>query len=651
MSVDSVERAGAEPGWTSEIDLGRWVRAAGRRWPALAAIFVLALLAALGLWWLSGQIGEPAYQADADVAIVRTASELTFDERFTTTSGDTPVTAIGARRSALVGLASSTALAQAVIDELGDLLEPAQRNPARLAAAVEATLVTGNGRTGDSDLIRITATAPSPEEAAAIAGAWARAFVRQANQTYGQVPDELLASIKQEQVNAEQEYNAAQAALESFLTTSRFDEVGRQVLDLEATLGNIRQARRDSLVSLLENVVKAQARVSAAYLEADAANRSEPYVREQEGRRQLLLETIDALYGGQSEVFRQRARQDIQLLQDAYARRLQTARALDGARTLRRQVEAAGDEVSGGSALVLEYLKLQALTQLTDPVEPPTQQVTSATDLTVQGELPPGQMENQQLQSVAPTVFGTTQPVQVYTAANPVQVQLDARSAVDKELLLAEVDALIATLDARSAELEQQIAEQSTRLLDADRYGDVGAVTISGEELGAAVLSQYESLLAQGILSPTLALQSMPAPDESAATAGFEMDAELQALAGAVGDPAFQEVLAPLEAQLRERRTEYESLRARQGQLAQMRDLAFETYKTVTSKVAELSVARAAAGSEVRFVAPAVPPAEPVPGLSLIFTLAIGAVAGLLLAALYLLVAELRARTPGEQRP
>lgn len=657
MSVQPAEPAGSpgvEPGWLREIDLGRWAQAAARRWPAMLAIFTVSIVAAAALWWLSGQVGALAYQSSADVAIVRTTSELTFDERFTTTAGELPVTNIAARRSALLGLAGSPALAQAVIDELGGELGEMEQNPARLAAMVQAALVTGNGRPGDSDLIRVTATASSPEKAAAIAEAWARAFVQQANQVYGQVPDEMLGSIQQERTSAEENYNAAQAALQSFLAESRLDEVNRQATSLDAVVSALYDARRDSLDGVLGSMVQAEEQLAAALLSAEADNRTIPYLQEQEGRRRLLLDAIDALYGGQSEVFRQRAQQDIQLLQDAYTRRLQTTRALDAARTLRRQVEAvevAGGEISGGSALVLEYLKLQALTQLTDPVAPPQQQVASAPTVDVQGELParlPAQQQAQ-AQTVTPTIVENTQPVQVYMAASPVQVQLDARAAVDRELLLAELDALVATLEERGAELEGQIIAQSELLLDADRYGDVGEVAFSSGELTEAVQAQYAGLMAQGILTPSLSLAGLSAP-QGDASAVPTPGGDWAALAGSVTDAAFREALAPLEAQLRSLKAESEALRARQMQLTQMRDLALDAFKAVNSKATELAVARAAADSEVRFAAPAVLPAGPVPGLSLPLMLALGAVVGLLLAALYLVVAELRAGRPGEAR-
>ena len=106
------------------------------------------------------------------MAIARTQSSITFDERFTTLSQD-QLQAISAadsaaRRGALVGLVSSGAVAQAVIDQLGNLLSEEERSPAdRLEEdRVTATFVGVAGNRGDSDLIRITVSADSAQKAA-----------------------------------------------------------------------------------------------------------------------------------------------------------------------------------------------------------------------------------------------------------------------------------------------------------------------------------------------------------------------------------------------------------------------------------------------------------------------------------------------------
>ena len=57
--------------------------------------------------------------------------------------------------------------------------------------------------------------------------------MQQANRVYGQVPDEMIASIQEERASAEQAYTAAQSELQSFMAGSRMDEVFRQVTAAE----------------------------------------------------------------------------------------------------------------------------------------------------------------------------------------------------------------------------------------------------------------------------------------------------------------------------------------------------------------------------------------------------------------------------------
>lgn len=70
-------------------------------------------------------------------------------------------------------------------------------------------MATVEGRSGQSDLINITVRTDSPEVSAAIANAWAQAYVQQVNSIYGQVPDDMLASIEAQLAEAQQVYAQA----------------------------------------------------------------------------------------------------------------------------------------------------------------------------------------------------------------------------------------------------------------------------------------------------------------------------------------------------------------------------------------------------------------------------------------------------------
>jgi uncharacterized protein involved in exopolysaccharide biosynthesis len=156
------------------IDLRRYISAIGRWWREILLIaLLLGLLAAAAVWLLSAT-STPSYSAYADVAIVRTVSDVTFDERFTTQPEALNTANISARRNALLALAVSPALAAQVVEEMAAVLPEDRNNASALARHVTAAMAANGGR-GDSDLIRITATSADPERAARIATTWARA--------------------------------------------------------------------------------------------------------------------------------------------------------------------------------------------------------------------------------------------------------------------------------------------------------------------------------------------------------------------------------------------------------------------------------------------------------------------------------------------
>lgn len=246
MTVQTQERVQAPDAWAAEdeIDLRKYLDILIRWWREIALItLTTVVLAALGI--LAMRLLLPAqYEASADVAIVRTISDVNFDERFRTNAEElgTDVTSLSARRSALLGLVATGSIAQEVITQLGDTLSVEEQNPANLLDMVSAELASANGARGDSDLIRITVTANNAEKAAAIANAWARIYVREVNTIYGQVPNEVMASIQTELAAAETQYLTSQANLEAFTASNRIDELTGAV--------NILQQRVEQEVSL-----------------------------------------------------------------------------------------------------------------------------------------------------------------------------------------------------------------------------------------------------------------------------------------------------------------------------------------------------------------------------------------------------------------
>jgi uncharacterized protein involved in exopolysaccharide biosynthesis len=540
-TVTSMQEAPPEDGWAAEdgFDWRHHVVVLASWWREIVVITVAAaLLAGLAVFALN-RLGGPEYKASADVAIVRTVSELTLDPRFTTTS-DTDIryiaTNASAWRNGLIGLAQGPAIAKQVVGQLGDLLGTEQRIPDNLAKDVKAALVSGNGSAGESDLIRITATADTPEKAARIATAWAEIYVHKVNQIYGQAPDELLASIQTEQTRAQNDYEKAQGAVEGFIADNQVDELSREINEKQ---------------DVIQQMAKARAALTTTYFET---------------------ETKDAT-----------AR---------FERWLQVNRALDQARTLRTQITAGSAGSAGSGALVADLLKLQAFTQVLDKPSS-TQPATGS---------------------------GSAGPVQVQVDTTPLQIQLDANSTLSQDELVADIDGLIQALGQRRGELEQQLAAAGELLLSPDMYTVLAQTARSGSSLA-------QSLQAQPATTTTNAVTASTAPNAS------------------VSSQLLTDAVRGLEEEVRNLKAQLEKETARDKQLTQERDLASDALKTVNSKVAELALARAAAGSEVRLATPAVPPAKPV-GSGAVKAAVLGGVLGLLVGVIIALVANAIGITP-----
>ncbi|MEZ4733808.1 MAG: Wzz/FepE/Etk N-terminal domain-containing protein [Caldilineaceae bacterium] len=246
MTVQTQERVPPQDVWAAEdeIDLRQYLDVLIRWWREILLITLTAVvLTAVGIL-LMRLILPPDYEASADVAIVRTVSDVNFDERFRTNPEElgADTVSLSARRSALLGLVATGAIAQEVVIQLGDILSEEEQNPANLLEMVEAELASAGGAGSDSDLIRITVTADEPAKAAAIANAWARIYVREVNTIYGQVPNEVLDSIQTELAAAQEQYLTSQANLEAFVANNRIDEL--------TGLVTVLQQRIDQEVSL-----------------------------------------------------------------------------------------------------------------------------------------------------------------------------------------------------------------------------------------------------------------------------------------------------------------------------------------------------------------------------------------------------------------
>jgi len=97
---------------------------------------------------------------------------------------------------------------------------------------------------------------------------------------------------------------------------------------------------------------------------------------------------------------------------------------------------------------------------------------------------------------------------------------------------------------------------------------------------------------------------------------------------------------------LRTSKAQLEAETAKQLQLTQQRELTWETYKTLSSKVSELNLTRAAASSEVRFGAPAVAAIDAVESISLVLAVVASGLVWSMVAIFYAFLANYLGKTP-----
>ena len=179
----------------------------------------------------------PIYQAEAAVALMRYKAEITFEPRFTTLSEAelSRMTSFQDRLKALTALVKNSAIASQVIEELGSTLDPEERK-------VEALLGMVDTKT-DGELIKILVEADSPQKAAAMANAWARAYEEYINRLYREnslTPDDIQAQAAE----AEKGYQQAEEALTEFLGNNQIDVLSREITSKKNTLADYYAAKR-----------------------------------------------------------------------------------------------------------------------------------------------------------------------------------------------------------------------------------------------------------------------------------------------------------------------------------------------------------------------------------------------------------------------
>lgn len=210
---------------TIELDLSKYVRIV-RDWLPL---LVTGALVAGVLGWGISRLQPTLYEAEANVASVKSFSQISLSPDYKTLSEAqlTQGLDVSARQRALIAIARGAEIASAVIAEMGPTLSPAERQVGNLVGMSTIS--------ADGDLIKIKVQNRDPQRAATIANTWARIYADRVNQLYTEAPmspDQLRAQKDQ----AWAAYQDAEKALSQFIGQSRID---RLAADMKAKQNKI----------------------------------------------------------------------------------------------------------------------------------------------------------------------------------------------------------------------------------------------------------------------------------------------------------------------------------------------------------------------------------------------------------------------------
>ncbi|MFN2203867.1 MAG: hypothetical protein ACK2UO_21910, partial [Caldilineaceae bacterium] len=595
--LDTTSSPAPQPYYDDEIDLSQYLDVLIAWWKEILLIaFATAALAVAALLVLDS-LSAPAYTASADVVIARLASEITLDERVQTVMEDSGSgTTTDSHRAALVALGHSGEIAGSVADELGDLLSEQQRDPSTLLKMVEVSLPTAQDNRTPSNLIRVEATADSPELASMIANSWAQQFVQKVNTVYGQVPPDVLDSLRTELSSADDSYQEAQRNLEAFTAESQVDTLSRQITEQQDMRTALQTGRSDALALLVNE--------------------------DQSARRELLQALTTAQLDAHLDVFSEQVQARTADLSQLYTARNATQQQLDQARNLQEQIAAGGDAAVNTNAIALQLLKAQVFASIQSPVLAPVQ---------IQGEAP----QNAQI--------GTESRLPA-----DLQLNVDASSPASAEEQQQDVTALVDMLEQYLQDLDGRISEASQALLSGEGYAfldtlDAGSLGITGNvaagsEVGGAVGSDGEAD------SSTV---------DSAILRNYEALFDLGSLlalsqAGALEgtDGAQQKQMLQLDQSIQRLRSRLAAEQSREKYLTQQRDLAWNTFDALSNKAAQMRMELSAANRQVRMGSFAIPPNEPIEGRSIVMMGGLAFAFGLLLGVFVAFLSNYQGRQP-----
>ncbi|MEE8390808.1 MAG: Wzz/FepE/Etk N-terminal domain-containing protein, partial [Anaerolineae bacterium] len=635
-----------------EIDLRQYIDVLLRWW----WMIVLGTLLAGGSAFLVSMIMPPTYEATAGLVMLKSRAELSLGSGFQSLTdedmtfgeaaqGQVVLERARQRLNSLAGMVKNGAIAQQVVDELSDILDEDERDPAQLIGSIEGEVLE------DSDTIQITASHRDPVKAAAISNAWAQAFETHVNSIYGEAPFTPFADIHEQVLETRAGYDQAQEALLAFLSADdRISELQRQIEEEEKTIASLRAGRQSAISAVIDKEVEVKQRLISAYLEDDTVNRLFAFNKGQEAKRQILGTWIDAEVTNRIAAINRDRDTRLRLFNTSVAAEIDSRM---------RVFEHQRDELL--RKLEIAYTRKHRLEDLIIEARLMREQL-------IKGGEASARSNGLALLSFKSKVFAGGQPFGTLDLQLPsVDALNPSWSAVEQ---IADLNGLIAAMEEEIVALDASIQEQSEAMLNGEGYqfldllspeylavassqtrlvtvtnGITATVTVS-TSLSDFIVQRYNDLFDMGELALSAKKVAIDTPlfaeIESFYPELFTRDAwmqlaesvpantELSNLATQMAEEllnmqGWEELLsysvldAPLSHEIVQRESAVRSFQAEISGLNQIktdlqldRDLAWSAYNNLLSKEQELKIATASEGTEVRFASPVLPPNKPI---------------------------------------
>jgi len=548
-----------------EINLGKYVETLIRQWQVIVSAALIAAFVAGAVSLAMPQ----GYEASVLVASTKFKADISFGSSIQTlteeellASGAAAIVDRKARLQSYVQLVKNPAVAQTVLDELGDRLDEDELDVTNLLRMVEGDIA------ANSDSIEITVTYGNPVIAAELANAWGREYVRQVNAVYsGGVTEQSLVAVRDQMNVALVAYNDTLKELIRFLEENRIDELNRQINEKQTIINSLANARSTAIDTIVSEQTLALQQVTREYYSEQAKNLLLALQGDLTGRRELVTAYINAINRARQAVFDEQIQDQLDRFSRLYSDIRRIDQLLNDAMDMRDQVQFGGAGAAASNALALTLLKAQVYAAH-------------------------GGLGEVQLQTSPGTMSATA--------------------------MVTDLDALIDALEARKMELEAQIQSSSESFLAGGEFNFLDApLFLEDPEVNvliSAVINQYPELFKTGRLAE-LSLEIVDDEEKNQlvqqalnySQALLELG-ELDELLFSTEPDSLELGIRDLEQQVRELEADLEMERDKERKLFRSRDLAWSTFSSLATRTEELNVAVGTTGIEVALASPAAVP-------------------------------------------